>query len=448
MGLRSTTLLLFFFLLFLVVPCFAQEPGPIDKGVDAVRAGRFEDAIAIFTGVLENKSASDQDRRDARVNRGTSHFLTERFAEAIADFTTTIEEHPDDPGLYLSRAAAFGRKGDRAAAFADFERALKLKPQYAEVYYNRGQLKARLNETADAIQDLSIALRLRPGFAPAAIALANLHAGRRETARAIEVLSSSLAVENDAYARIARGGVLLEAGRTSDAIEDFSQAIALAPGLTVAHSGRAGAYLAMQRFEEALRDYDTVLAADQGLVLERMNRANLYMILGEPEKAIGDYTTAAESDDAPPEVFFYRGCARLASGDLAGAKADLDRHVANHPDDKYGVLMRYVVSARLGVGTDALLRPFLDADSKEWPNEIIRFLGRKTTRADFLASIAAAGKDANQRTVEGHYYLGQDCLIRKDAACARHHFAQAQATGLRTYVEHQGASAELRQLAK
>lgn len=373
-----------------------------------IREGTVDDAIRSFTAVLEDRSSSAEARRVARNNRGTFYIHAGRFDEAIADYTVLIEAGQADAPVYMMRGTARGRKGDRDGALADFEHALKLNPQYAEAYYNRGKLRASLGEANEAIADLTNALRLKPAFPAAAIVLANILGERGEAARALEVLNASIAAEDDPWARVSRAGLLLRQNRKDEALEDYSRALERAPGITIA----------------------------------RMDRANLRMMRGEFDRAIADFTAAIDSGEAPDDAWFYRGAARLGAGAIADAKADLERFAAAHPEDKYAAIMRFIVSARAGVNADAGLRPFLAAAPSEWPGPVIHFLGQKITRDELLAQIG----DDKQRIAEGHYYLGQECLIRKDIACARKHFETSVATGLTTYVEHQGATAELRRL--
>jgi tetratricopeptide (TPR) repeat protein len=442
------TVFLTCFLLLVPTLGFAQEARPIDNGLAAFNSGRFEEAIAIFTSILESSDASDQDRRDARIDRGSIYTVVNRFDEAIADFSAAIEADPEAASIYLSRATAWGRKGDRDRALGDFERALKINPQYAEAYYNRGRLRGALGETEAAIADVSTALRLNPTFSMAALELANLHASRGETSRAIEVLSGALKAAEHPYVLLSRGNFLMKLGQPSKAVDDYSRAIALAPSLTSAYANRGSAYMALHRAAEAVRDFEAVLVADPGDVEMRVNRASANMVRGEIESAIADFSSAIESGQAPAETLYYRAMAHLGRGSLREAHSDLVEYVSNHAGDKYGAIMLYVVSARVGgPSPNSALRPFVDTPPKEWPDVIIHFLAGKMTRADFLASIRSTSANVGQRVVEGNYYLGQECLIRGDQDCARRHFETAIARGLITYLEHQGATAELRLLA-
>src|SRR5262245_9137575 len=70
---------------------------------------------------------------------------------------------------------------------------------------------------------------------------------------------------------------------------------------------------------------------DEGTVLEEAINAHH---AGDHEKAIALCTRLIEADEwAQP--FYFRGAARLAAGDPAGALADLDRAIALDPDLPY-----------------------------------------------------------------------------------------------------------------
>jgi tetratricopeptide (TPR) repeat protein len=215
-----------------------------------------------------------------------------------------------------------------------------------------------------------------------------------------------------------------------------SRALAPAPADPGILNQRAIMLLESNRLDEALRDFDAALVAAPENGEIRVNRANLYMARGDFNSAIRDFSGALERGGAPVETVLYRGSAYLGTGALADARKDLSAYVAQRPDDKYGAMLLYVATARLGADAAPILRKFSQASPREWPDE-----------TELLSAVEASPEKAAERECEGHYYLGQSCLIRHDGACARAHFEAAVKTGLTRLLEYQGAAAELRQQA-
>jgi lipoprotein NlpI len=232
----------------------------------------------------------------------------------------------------------------------------------------------------------------------------------------------------------------------AEALAD-SRALTPAPADPGALNQRAMMLLELNRLDEALRDFDAALAAAPENGEIRVNRATLYMTRGDFNSAIRDFSGALERGGAPVETVLYRGSAYLGTGALADARKDLSAYVAQRPDDKYGAMLLYVATARLGADAAPILRKFPQAPPREWPDEIIRYLAGVSTEAELLSAAEASPEKAAERECEGHYYLGQACLIRHDEACARAHFEAAVKTGLTRFLEYQGAAAELRQQA-
>ncbi len=70
-------------------------------------------------------------------NRGKAYLYRNRLAEAISDFSKSIEIEPGFLGAYVNRGIAYKEKGDFALAISDFNQAIEINPHFAEAYNNR-----------------------------------------------------------------------------------------------------------------------------------------------------------------------------------------------------------------------------------------------------------------------------------------------------------------------
>jgi type IV pilus assembly protein PilF len=158
-----------------------------DLGVEALRGGRFPDALKEFDAAL----AVDDGFADAHRGRGL-----------VLDF-------------------GFGRTED---AEKEYRRAIALRPDYSEAHNDLGQLLARTGRYDAAIAEFDAALEnmlyKEPYVARCNKGLAIYRAGRR--AEGIQELRACLAVAPTfCKGRRELGRVLLDEGKVKDAIDEL-----------------------------------------------------------------------------------------------------------------------------------------------------------------------------------------------------------------------------------
>ena len=120
--------------------------------------------------------------------RATAYYELYRYEDALQDFESATKLDPTDPVPLLGIARVLVRQGhyDKAAAIVD--QAAALGPGHPDVWYVRGELFKIHNDRSAAVQSFSRAIELVPSHFPA---------------------------------RIARASVLLQLGRSAEAVEDL-----------------------------------------------------------------------------------------------------------------------------------------------------------------------------------------------------------------------------------
>ncbi|MEQ4719160.1 tetratricopeptide repeat protein [Nonomuraea sp. B19D2] len=130
-------------------------------------------------------------------------------------------------------------------------------------------------------------------------------------------------------------------GRYEAAAELVQQAIDLAeadlPGehpihRLVLYANRAQLLAMAGRTDEALADYTRAIEADPGYPDYYLERGNLLHRLGRPDEALADYEAVMRLSPPFPEAYYNRAELRFASGDLDGARADLDHTLELDPE--------------------------------------------------------------------------------------------------------------------
>lgn len=147
----------------------ADSVGDVRTGNAAFGDGRYEAAIDAFTRAILAGDLPPEALAITFNNRGVAYSELGEFDRAISDCNQALALTPGDATAirnlriaHLRRAAAAGRRGDRAAALADYDRAIELDPTHPLAYLRRGQLALERGDRAAAIADLTAARERDP----------------------------------------------------------------------------------------------------------------------------------------------------------------------------------------------------------------------------------------------------------------------------------------------
>lgn len=206
-----------------------------------------------------------------------------------------------------------------------------------------------------------------------------------------------------------------------------------------AHLNRAGAYIAKNEFSHAVEDYSEALkiAPDKAELLGV--RGFAFSLQGDLESAFLDYDRAVKILPKDFGAVFLRGVTYFGRGQYD--KAGLDFHsAAELKDDLYAIIFEFLSSARVGMPQTAGLAASVAArGDRKWPFPVIQFyLGQISSEA--LLSAASSNGEA----CEAHFYLGQWQFVNGDKADALAAMRETLATCPKTFTEYAAALAEVK----
>jgi lipoprotein NlpI len=252
----------------------------------------------------------------------------------------------------------------------------------------------------------------------------------------------------DASALTSAGVSHLQQGEYDQAIRDFDRAIALQPGLVVAWRNRALAHKAKGDFDRALADYEQAIVFAPSDARLYNERGVAYAGMSDFNNAIADFNRAIALKPDQGAPIKNRGRTNFVLGNFAQAAADLQRGLSLDSADADAALWLHVARLRLAQDdTSDFAAHAAAADSSRWPAPVLRyFLG--TLSAEGLR---AAAKDSTagplaDRACATAFFLGEDALLRKDAAAATALFDESRTVCPKDATEHKAASAELQRL--
>lgn len=363
----------------------------------AMARANIDQAIALYTEALADKTLPNERRAIILTDRGVAHARRQSPKDAIDDFNRAIQLYPEYAAVYNNRGNVLLGVGAVREAMKDFDRALVLAPGYAAAFSNRAGGHMRLGQTDTAVADYTKAIALVPAN-PAAFTgrgRAHLAAYRPQTAirdfgravtldarfsagyrgraeaklaverydEAIEDFSRAVAFEaRNGNLYLLRGTAYLEAGNAASAVKDFATAIELSPQSAWGYVMRGFAYTKAESYEEALNDFARAIELDPRSPKAFAYRAWTYRRQQQPELGLRDVDRALRLEANSAEAHWARGEIHEAQGRNAQAITDLQKALTIDPDLKEAAR----ALARLGVNPNASEAEVADAGMESW----------------------------------------------------------------------------------
>ncbi|MBO0764812.1 MAG: tetratricopeptide repeat protein [Hyphomicrobiaceae bacterium] len=294
--------------LALVNPAIAAEDGAAARdAVAALAHGNFDQAVALYTQALQDKTLANERRAILLSDRGVAQARLQNAKEAIEDFNRAIQLFPEYAAIYNNRGNVLLGIGAVREAMKDFDRALLLAPGYVAAYSNRGGAQLKLGEVNLAIADYNKAIALTPVNPAAFTGRGRAHLAAHRPAAAIQDLTRAVGFDprfSAAYRARAEAKMMIE--RSDEAIEDYSRAIAFEARNAELYILRGSAYLAANNAASAVRDFGTAIDLNPRSARAFTARGFAYAKAQAYDDALNDLGRAIELEPRSPKPFAYR----------------------------------------------------------------------------------------------------------------------------------------------
>jgi tetratricopeptide (TPR) repeat protein len=179
-------------------PATADSLDDVRSGNAAFGAGRYEEAVEVYTRAVLAGDLEPEALAIAFNNRGVAYNELGDYDKAIQDYGQALALAPGDKtatknlrNAHIRRGGAAQQLGEQDAALADYARAVELEPGHPLAYRRRGQLLLEQGDAAAALADLRRAEELDPGNPDAAALLADAERAAVETQAAPEAGTAS-----------------------------------------------------------------------------------------------------------------------------------------------------------------------------------------------------------------------------------------------------------------
>jgi tetratricopeptide (TPR) repeat protein len=218
--------------------------------------------------------------------------------EAIFELSACLAAKKDLAKAYQYRALAYGNNGDHVLAINDFTALIKLQPTNTDAYLGRGCEYMRMHDYAHARNDLTQVVKLQPDLAEAyrLRAIAEMKTkGFADSAKDCHTYLSRFNKQTDITEQTSTWMLLSAAltaqGKTAEAAEACSQAVALKNTDPTIYEKRAALEQQQQNCPAAIADYTTAIKLSPSANSYRL-RAACYRSQGQPARAMEDLNHA------------------------------------------------------------------------------------------------------------------------------------------------------------
>jgi tetratricopeptide (TPR) repeat protein len=294
----------------------AQYAVHVNRGVTRIHQGNFQGAVQDLTEAIRLRPAEFP----AYVNLAQAYDKLDKVEEAIAQLDKAIALHSARvaSALFRSRAVLHRKRGDLEAGLRDLEEAIRHEPHgsasraVAEDLFEKGKICVQLKKYDVAAQTFDACLVIQPENTAARRLRAEALIKLDRFAEAVQELNASLAADRDRHRASsivyeARGLAHSKLGQHASAIEDYSQALELAPDQLAAYTRRGWAYVLVDAPRLALRDFGKVIQLDPKNGDAYNGRGYARALLGDYRAAVRDAEEALRLGPPNPRMTYNAG---------------------------------------------------------------------------------------------------------------------------------------------
>jgi tetratricopeptide (TPR) repeat protein len=277
-----------------------------------VAAGAAADAPAATPAADENSGYA----------KAQTLFHDRKFKEAIALLDPYVAAHPRDARALVLRGDCKADLGDNEGALVDYNSAIKVEPEYAYAYVTRCETRLALHDKSGALRDCDTAIRLSA---------------------------------DDALAYEDRGDVHFELEAYDLALNDYDKAIGLGRSSAYVFAARCDTERLTDKRERARADCTKALEIDPKSRRALWAHGRLALVETRYRDGIADFNAYILQDPAKSDVaYYFRGLAYNRIQSYRLALEDMQTYVQRRPDDPDGYRERAVANAATGDKAGAL----------------------------------------------------------------------------------------------
>lgn len=334
------------------------KPGLADTASARAIAQQASSAISLrqygrALDLLGAAITADSSYEYAYYLRAFTYRLQGNYKRATSELDKAETLDASDPGIWIERgriALAQDRYSDAETAFQKAASLASSDETRAHAYQGKAESESDLNRDRDALSDAKTALSYAPSDSSIMSDLANYAYAVDDFPQSKQWLYRAIvAAPKDPWSFTHLAIFFYSRRQYAESMDSLNKALALSPKSADVHNRRAIVYSAEGRYDAALSENRIARAATTE-AWPLSTEAMIYWSRNDANRAI-DVDSQAVARKLS-SASYYRGLARLSTGNANGAVSDLARYVASqHWKSVYGAV--YLSIAQRSAGSPA-----------------------------------------------------------------------------------------------
>mgnify|MGYP001627160401 CR=1 FL=1 len=274
---------------------------------------------------------------------GMEKYDQQKFTDAIADFTKSINFNPIDFQAYLWRGHAKynlgyrdGKKDNKMLeeSIVDYSSVIQLDPANSDAYFYRANAKKLLDRYTEAIPDFTLAIKYDPKKWGNYYYRGLTYYLLKKYWAAIEDFTKAAELDNTIPENYYwRGANYYGAQEYEKSIEDFNRAIALNPDYLDAYFFKGDAYYELKDYENARKAYEFYVARKPEPDVLIFVAHCLYNTQ-QYDKALAKYNEVLKINASYADAYYWRSHLYFFGlKDKVNAIKEINKALAINPDN-------------------------------------------------------------------------------------------------------------------
>ena len=271
------------------------------KDVKEVAKDSAEPVVATVTVPAPTASGAvtaNAETQVVSISDGENAYQEKRYDDAVAIFSTYVEQHPKNPwGQYMLGLSSW-KSGNLERAETALVRANELDPKHVKTLLNLTRVHLDQGRPKDALGRVNAVLALDSSSGEGYRLLGRVRAALNEPNEAIAAYRLALSHNpNDVWSMNNMGLLMIQQGRNEEALGPLARAVQIDSTVAVFENNLGIALEHTGRFVMATEAYKSALAIDDGYTKAKLSLARVEVRKDDPTVTPIELATLAESFD-------------------------------------------------------------------------------------------------------------------------------------------------------
>ncbi len=317
-------------------PSSTSFDGAMQKGTEAIRAGKFDEAERWFQAAV----TASPDNAAALMDLGVAELRLGKPEEASDQLAKAVQQTSDMQGANLFLGIAFAQMHRTDDAAAAFSREIALDPKNAQAQMWLGVIELQAGHPEKATEPLDRAAELAPNDLNILEYRGNAHSDV-----AFASYARMAAIDpNSWHVHKVQARMYSQQSQHKEAIAEFLEAIKIMPNDSDLYEELGNEYRKSSALDLAQGAYEKELALSPNNPIAMYNLAKIDIETNRAEEGLDLLHKVVANYANVPATYFYLGLGEFDTGKTAEAVAALEKARGMHPEPELAPRIEYELS--------------------------------------------------------------------------------------------------------